>query len=528
MKKWCRLVCCLLAAALLLTGCGSKDISFVWRSTAQIKTLDPQLASSAVELSAVRQMFSGLYRINEAGDAVADQALTTEISSDGLTYTFTLSPDAVYTDAKDHTTPVTAADYVFALQRAVSPSTHSPYANNFMMIAGARDVYENGADPSALAVRAVNDTTLQITLTAPDSGFPARLASCAAMPCNQAFFESTGGSYGLTKATILGNGVFVLSGWSESAGLTLLRIRGGTAGSITRVRFVPDDASASAADLMSDGKQDLAVAQPGDESDTLAARGFAGQQFETGTAALLFNCTDPALANLSLRTALADWAVESAAGFTAGSSLSDAAGLVPGAVTVGSVSYRDAAGDVRLRYAASQRYAMYQLGLGEAGISKLSGITVLIPDSEPYISLYRAVNQNWQRELGAFFSVEQVDDATLQKRLAKGDYDIALVPLSFTENSPSAALSAYVTGSTSNVTGFTNAEYDTLYQTAMTTSGSGQIEAFAQAERLLLANAPVVPLKFINQTIFTAAGLSGLVIDPFGPVLDLTGAVVKR
>lgn len=72
-------------------------------------------------------------------------------------------------------------------------------------------------------MRAVSDTVLEIALAAPDDGLPAKLATAGAMPCNEEFFDSTAGAYGLSVKAILGNGAFQPTGWSQANGLTLRR-----------------------------------------------------------------------------------------------------------------------------------------------------------------------------------------------------------------------------------------------------------------------------------------------------------------
>lgn len=508
----------------LLSGCGKSDVSFVWYTDASIKTLDPQLASSSAEISSVRQLFSGLYRLDGEGNAVLDGATAVSVSTDGLQYTFTLNSANVFTDGKDISIPVTAEDYVFGLQRVVTPSTNSPYAKNFLCIAGARDILEHGADPATLGVRALDDTTLQITLTSRDDGLLAKLAGSGAMPCNRTFFENAAGAYGLSKATIIGNGPFYLSGWSESAGITLRRTGKAASGAVTRVRLVPEDGEKTAAERLNEGNQDMALASNADEEQTLLAKGFTGSRFESGTAALLFNCADRYLSNPSVRSALAGWATESAQGYTENTAFTDATGLVPGSITLNGVAYRTGAGDVRTSLSAAQRYASYQLGLTELGTSKLSGITVLVPNEESYLALYRAVNQSWQRELGAFFSIEQLDLPQLRARVASGDYDIALVPFSATENDPAALLSAFVSTDTANQCNYANTAYDALVKLAYLETGNAQLSSYAAAERLLLSDAPVVPLKFVSSSIYISPSISGIVLDPFGPVFDVTNA----
>ncbi|MEG0803928.1 MAG: peptide ABC transporter substrate-binding protein [Pygmaiobacter sp.] len=510
----------------ILAGCGKKEINFVYYSDSVVKTLDPQLAATSTELSTVKHLFSGLYRLTENGEAIPDNALETSVSADGLTYTFTLNDKNAFSDGKDHTIPVTAADYVFGLQRVLTPSTGSPYAKNFFCIQGAQMVFLQDADPSLLGVRALSDTVLEITLETPDSGLPAKLAGSGAMPCNRNFFEEAAGAYGLSGKTILGNGAYSLSGWSESSGITLKRIDP-TKGQITRVRFIPEDGEKTAADRLLEELQDVALVTDAAEIEQLTAKGFQHTTFENSTCSLLFNCSDHNFSNLSVRQALAASAIDSASSFNEYPSLLPASGLIPGNVTLLGNSYREQTGAVLPALAPAQRYATYQLGLSELGTAKLSGITVLLPDSEPYLSLYRAINQNWQREFGAFFSIEALPLNELYERLAAGDYTIAMVPYAVTENDPAALLNPFRTTSPDNLTRFSDAEYDIILSLALRASGQTQLTQYQTAEQCLLQKAPLVPLKFETCDFFISPSLDGVVVDPFGPVIDLTNATSR-
>ena len=74
-----------------------------------------------------------------------------------------------------------------------------------------------------LGVRADSDYTLEITLSQPNRQLPELLASSAAMPCNQAFYESTRGRYGLDVDTLMSNGPFYVSIWNNDTAIALRR-----------------------------------------------------------------------------------------------------------------------------------------------------------------------------------------------------------------------------------------------------------------------------------------------------------------
>lgn len=524
-----RLAALALAGALclcLLTGCKKDAVNFIYYTSDAIATLDPQLASTPAELTAVKNMFAGLYRLDGEGRAVPDRARGVEISADGLVYTFTLDPEDVFTDGGEITVPVTAKDYVFALRRLLDPATGAPSARSFLSLRGAAEVLAGAARPESLGVRAVSDTVLEIALASPDDGLPAKLATAGAMPCNEEFFDSTAGAYGLSVKAILGNGAFQPTGWSQANGLTLRRLRGDEGDLVNRIRLVPDDGGSTAAARLADGLQDGALAAA-DQETQLA--GYPSQTFETTVWTLVFNCADEALSNLSIRQALASVAQLSGEDLAGLGHLRAADGLVPGSARLtGGGGYRDAVGGALPSLAEAQSYSLYRLGLSELGVERLSGLQVLIPETEPWGELYPVINQRWQRSLSAFFSVQALPESELLARVRKGEFDIALLPLTMTSSGPETLLTGFLSDEAANPARYQSAAFDGFARQGLAaTTSQAQAAAWGAAERQLLSDAALAPLAFQSSGFYLAPDLQGVVVSPFGPVIDLTGASRK-
>ena len=294
---------CILLLALGLSGCGADLNTFTWRVDAVPVNLDPQLAVSSEDVTAVMHLFRGLMRLDASGEPQPDAAESWTVSEDGKVYTFTLKEDLEWVwyrqRSQDYLRAVTAEDYVYGFRRVFDPETGSPYADDFSCIAGSDAVREGRADPSALGVEAVDERTVRITLETADPEFLTKLCLPGAMPCNREFFESTEGSYGLSSSSVMGTGPFYLYNWT-SEGLFLRR--GSSGGAINNLRLVlrdPED-TASPADRVRDGSSSAEL------SDT-AAEDLAQIAYTSRTWGLLFNCggEDNPLANVSVRQALA-------------------------------------------------------------------------------------------------------------------------------------------------------------------------------------------------------------------------------
>ena len=69
-------------------------------------------------------------------------------------------------------------------------------------IKNAKKIYEGTMDISNLGVTAIDDHTLKVDLEYSYEDFPSITSLPVFMPCNQAFFESTSGKYGLDAKSI--------------------------------------------------------------------------------------------------------------------------------------------------------------------------------------------------------------------------------------------------------------------------------------------------------------------------------------
>ena len=117
-------------------------------------------------------VWAGLLRYDELGAVVLDLAESYDVSDDGLTYTFVVRPDAVYASGRQ----VVADDFIASWARALDPGNASPMASFMQHVAGYQD-YLDQAEGAALGFRAVDDRTVEITLSEPYSFFPSYLAA---------------------------------------------------------------------------------------------------------------------------------------------------------------------------------------------------------------------------------------------------------------------------------------------------------------------------------------------------------------
>jgi oligopeptide transport system substrate-binding protein len=86
-------------------------------SVSDIPTFDPGQASDQASIEAINTVFTGMVQLNDQFQVTSQMATTWTSSSDGLTWTFTLKSGLKFSDG----TPITPADVVYSIDRALSP-----------------------------------------------------------------------------------------------------------------------------------------------------------------------------------------------------------------------------------------------------------------------------------------------------------------------------------------------------------------------------------------------------------------------
>ncbi|MEM1373626.1 MAG: peptide ABC transporter substrate-binding protein [Pseudomonadota bacterium] len=184
------------------------DQTFTYRVLDEHSSVDPQIVEDVSGAEIVRDLFEGLMSQDEMGNLVPGVATGFEASDDKTVYTFTLRDDARWSDG----TRVTANDFVFAWQRAVDPATASPYAwyMEITSIENAAEIIAGEAEPSTLGVRAIDDLTLEVTLSAPLPYFAQMTTHSTLFPSPSWVIEEHGAEW-TRPENIVSNGAYVLT-----------------------------------------------------------------------------------------------------------------------------------------------------------------------------------------------------------------------------------------------------------------------------------------------------------------------------
>ncbi len=449
-------------------------------------TLDPQLATLPDEFFVIRALGEGLLTPNPDGGApLPGVAERYEVSPDALTCTFHLRSTARWSNGD----PVTAHDFVRLIERALNPATAAPKAALFFSIRGATGHYKTASGP--LGVSAPDAHTLVITLAQPDADFPAKVASGPWIPVHQ-----TG------KA---GNGPFVLAEQSPNQHIALRKnphYWDAANVKLDGIRFLAMDNGDTEERAFRAGQLDVTMAVP----FTKVAGYRAGQPSRLRsvplheTRYLALNTTRPPLDDARVRRALA--------------LALDRTTLVEKVLLSGQPAFNFVPAGLG-GYAPVERITENiteaRRLLAEAGFPEGRGFPRLELATWPVNpAQLEAVQQMWRRELGIEIALAPREARTHLASLASGDFALAFMTAIPDYDGASDLFTQLTSAHPLNYPHWHSAEFDRLVAAATTTlDATARNAAYQQAEKLLLAEMPVIPLYFNTQNFLVAPRVKG-------------------
>lgn len=530
-----------LLMCLSLTACSSdgRDEQIIYPIDRDPEFLDPQIVSSDGAKNIIANCFEGLVTLDSEGKLAPGCAESWKISKDGLMYTFYLREDcewristaAAAVMGREETSPtyqrVTADDFVFALRRALRPETKSPGAKNLYSIKNALQVHQGAMGESSLGVKAKDDRTLVISLEWADPDFLYSLLDSVCMPCNEEFFEATGGRYGLAIKQLLYNGPFYISNWADDTAITLKRndkYYGSENVTPSSIYFSINNEQSTRLEKIQDGIYQVAPLTEAQAKELEGSSKYGVNAYSSTVLSLIFNCKDEVFSNVNIRRAVASsldtGAIYSALGErTAG-------GAIPSSMSVSGESYRQSAGVLEL-YKSKNSDALFDTGLTE--ISK-QNIEVTVLCEGRYEELIRTLMQTWQAELGVRFSVtvEALESAELKQRVESGKYQLAFYPLSYSSVTAFNGLLRFTTDNANNICNFSDTTYDNLVGVIKTVNGQkATMGATKNAEEYLISSCALVPLYEMADYYGLGKGVSGVIFNPTGETLYFKHTLAK-
>jgi oligopeptide transport system substrate-binding protein len=463
---------------------------------AEPQTLDPHRATGVTEGNILRDLFEPLVMTKPNGELIPGAAESWDISDDGLVYTFRMRTDGRWSNGD----PVTAADFAYSFRRALDPATLSTYASILYPIKNGYAVNTGELPPSALGVAAPDERTLVIELEAPTPYFLGLLNHSMSYAVHRPSVEEHGARFA-RAGNLIGNGAYVLNDWVVQSHVELGRnrlFRDDANTTIERVFYYAIENAETVFKRYRADELDFTQSVPAKQipwiresmPDEYVQAPYLGSYY------FGFNTTrEPFRDNPKLRLALS-MAIDRE--IITGKLT--AAGELPAYGWVPPVQGYEPQQPEWASWTQEERNAEAQRLYKEAGYGEGNPLVVeiLYNTSEGHKRISIAIASMWKQTLGVEARLmNQEWKVFLQTREQKiktqvfrsgwiGDYNDAYT---FAELLRS--------DSSQNDSGWSNPEYDALLDKAkVELDPQTRAEYMQQAERIMLAEAPIVPLYF--------------------------------
>ncbi|EID25981.1 oligopeptide-binding protein SarA [Streptococcus oralis SK1074] len=217
-----------LATGILLSACGQSNTdTSTYSSTfsANPTTFNYLLDYYADNTAVITNLVDGLLENDSYGNLTPALAEDWSVSADGLTYTYKLRKDAKwYTADGEEYASVKAQDFVTGIKYAAD---NKGQAMDLIQnsIKGLND-YVTGVtnDFSTVGVKALDDYTVEYTLTRPEPYWNSKTTNSILFPVNEEFLKSKDKDFGtLTPDSILYNGPYLLKDFTSKSSIEYVK-----------------------------------------------------------------------------------------------------------------------------------------------------------------------------------------------------------------------------------------------------------------------------------------------------------------
>lgn len=217
-----------LATGIMLSACGQSNTdTSTYSSTfsANPTTFNYLIDYYADNTAVITNLVDGLLENDSYGNLTPALAEDWSVSADGLTYTYKLRKDAKwYTADGEEYAPVKAQDFVTGIKYAAD---NKGQAMDLIQnsIKGLND-YVTGSsnDFTTVGVKALDDYTVEYTLTRPEPYWNSKTTNSILFPVNEEFLKSKDKDFGtLTPDSILYNGPYLLKDFTSKSSIEYVK-----------------------------------------------------------------------------------------------------------------------------------------------------------------------------------------------------------------------------------------------------------------------------------------------------------------
>lgn len=535
-KKFIILTSLILVLAIIFTGCSSpsnegKDPAGnnqtaggkkILRSnnSSEPGSLDPALAQGTHESWILENVFEGLMTFDENGELVPGMAESYEISEDGLTYTFKIRDGVTWSNGD----PVTAEDFEYTWKRALDPELAADYAHILYYIKGAQAYNSGEGSRDDVAVKALDEKTLEVTLEAPTAYFLELTAFYTYFPVNKNVVESNP-DWAKDPETHVSNGPFKLVRWDHNAKIVLEKNESYYNADKIKLDGIELDIiedQNTAWQKYEGGEYHILVDVPTSVVAQLKAQNDPQLNIgnQIGTYYYNVNPDVKPFNNAKVRQALS-MAIDReiiTENITQGGQI-PAEGVVPYRLKdENGNEFRDGVGSL-VEYDPDKAKQLFEEGLAEEGMTleefNSGQFVILYNTSESHKKIAQAIQEMWRTALGIEIGLENVEFQVKLDREKAGDYQISRGGWIGDYMDPMTILDLWWSESAFNDVKYNNEEYDKLIAESKATDDQNiRMENMRKAEKMIMEDMAVIPIYFYTQPYVVKENVSGITYVP--------------
>jgi oligopeptide transport system substrate-binding protein len=490
------------ACASLLVACGGADRELPPENVlrrglgAEPESLDPHKSRSMEAGDVQRDLGEGLTGYSAEGKLEPRAAEGWEVSDDGTTYTFRLRPEARWSNGE----AVTASDFVYSFRRLVDPGTAAFYSQSIGNVENAAAIVAGELPPSELGVSATGEFELVVRLEQPTPYFLALLTHPSMFPVHRASIENAA-TYA-RPGNFVTNGAYRLTAWELGSYIELERNdhywdNADTA--IDRVRWHVTPEPQAELNRYRAGELDVTDSIPPEMFSRVREERPGEVRVSPYLAVYYYglNLSQPPFEDNPLLRQALSMAIdrEVLAAQIMGRGEAPAYSWVPSGVD----NYKAP----RFPFAdmsAEERHAAARNVYEQAGYSRENpaGVEIRYNTSDTHQRIALAVQSMWRDVLGVETTlINEENQVLLSNMRAMEVTQVFRSSWTGDYNDAHAFLHVLKSGTPSNMTGYASEEFDSLLQRAAGQTDPGLRRLYLEeAERVLLADHPVIPLYF--------------------------------
>ena len=461
------------------------------------ESLDPHKAQTDSAQNIIRDLFEGLTVLSPDGRIVPGTAETWSLDDAGTTYTFFIRKNARWSNGDS----VTAADFVYAFRRLVTPATASPYAQMLAQITNAREIIEGIKSPDTLGVVAEDDRTLVVELHTPTPYFLGLLANASTAPVHRKSVEEHGRDF-VRPGNLISNGAYILKERVVGSHVTVARNEqywDNQNTAIDNVSFHHIVDETSELQRFRTGELDVTYTIPMERTAWLRENMAERLKIEPylGTYYYVLNVEQPPFKdNPSLREALS-LAIDRefiTTNITAAGQLPADGWVPPGVDSYSSQKFEYTGLDYQQRIARAREL------FAEAGYSPDNPLelTIHYNTGTGHQQIAAAIASMWNEHLGVETSLFNVELRVLIQMLKqRSDYQVGRISWLGDYNDAYTFAEILRSDHGINYPGYKNEAYDALLDEVSSESDMARRRSLLEeAERLVLKDHPIIPLYY--------------------------------